>query len=133
MSVASHVHVKEELMGTRRKNSSSGTRTWFPKRVRIFCMMTSAAVIVYSQRVNISIALDSDRGMATDLGWDDHAKGRILSSFLFGYAIMNICGGYLASTYGAHGVALFAMCCSSVMSALTPIAATHFGVWGIVL
>jgi MFS family permease len=71
-----------------------------------------AAILLYSMRTNISIALGGAKGMGAQFGWGNRQKGVILSAFLFGYFVMNIFGGYLATRFGGHPVALCGMLAS---------------------
>ena len=101
-------------------------------RARVMLLFFLGAMLMYSMRTNISIALDSERGMARQFGWGDHEKGIILSAFLFGYFLMNWCGGFLADRLGGHPVVIFCILGCAICSALTPAAAYLYGAWGVV-
>lgn len=58
--------------------------------------MSFAAVFVcYIDRVNISVAI---LPMAEEFGWDASTQGAILSSFFFGYLLMQLGGGWLTGS-----------------------------------
>ena len=61
--------------------------------------------ISYVDRTNISLALDPKiSGMMKDLAMDDRMKGEAAGIFFFGYVLLQIPGGYLASRWSARKV-----------------------------
>lgn len=60
--------------------------------------------------------------------WKD--KGTILSAFFWGYILPQILAGYIANRFGAKWFLVAAMMLQSLLAALTPITAAHFGVVG---
>ena len=58
--------------------------------------------ISYIDRTNISLALDPKvSNMMRDLFMDDRMKGEAAGIFFFGYVMLQIPGGYLASHWSA--------------------------------
>jgi len=58
--------------------------------------------IAYIDRTNVSLALDPKISrMMGDLAMDDERKGAAMGIFFFGYLILQIPGGYLASRWSA--------------------------------
>ena len=53
------------------------------------------------------------------------SAGLILSSFFYGYLLTNVPGGWLASKYGGKWVLGFGVLWGSILTLLTPIAATY--------
>lgn len=81
------------------------TRRW-----EMMLMLMSGIVVVYTLRVNMSVACSS---MKKDLGWTETEKGYILSSFYWGYA----CGMFLlcwvdipVSDSFRRSISIFALC-----------------------
>lgn len=72
-----------------------------PTNVRwwIVGMLTGFAFVSYLQRINISIAAEL---MESDLHLSKIQLGEIFSSFLVGYAIFQIPGGWFADRYGTR-------------------------------
>lgn len=58
--------------------------------------------ISYIDRTNVALALDPKLStMMQDLGMDDKIKGNAVGLFFFGYLVLQIPGGYLASRWSA--------------------------------
>lgn len=97
-------------------------------------LVTITTILTYLDRLNISIAghfIENEFSLSLKtMGW-------ILSSFLFGYSLTQIPGGYLADRFGPRKVLLVAISWWSVLTAATAIAprlpvAGWFGVaWSI--
>jgi MFS transporter, ACS family, glucarate transporter len=74
-----------------------------PSKVRwrlLFCLFALSAV-TYLDRVNISI---SGRRIAGEFHFNDVQLGWIFSSFVLGYALFQVPGGWLADRFGARRV-----------------------------
>ncbi len=83
--------------------------------------MSFAAVFVcYIDRVNISVAI---LPMAEEFGWDASTQGAILSSFFFGYLLMQLGGGWLADRFGGKLILGLGVLIWSAFTIITPPAA----------
>ena len=83
--------------------------------------MSFAAVFVcYIDRVNISVAI---LPMAEEFGWDASTQGAILSSFFFGYLLMQLGGGWLADRFGGKLILALGVLIWSIFTIITPPAA----------
>lgn len=56
--------------------------------------------------------------------WDKKSQGLLLSAYFYGYIFPNLLGGSLAEIYGARKVIFIAMFLSSVVTSLSPFAAS---------
>jgi sugar phosphate permease len=75
------------------------SRRW----LRIIPVALIMYTISYVDRTNISIALTPDiSSMVKDLGMDKDMMGRAAGIFFFGYVLLQIPGGYLASRWSAR-------------------------------
>jgi ACS family sodium-dependent inorganic phosphate cotransporter len=72
-------------------------------------------------RINISVTAPV---MMKELGWDAAALGIILSSFFWGYTILQIPGGWLADRYGGKRVLGIGVLWWSLFTMITPVART---------
>src|SRR5437667_1479907 len=68
-------------------------------RWRIVRVLVMVAIFLYVDRINITTAAPS---LAAEFQLSPAALGRVLSAFLFGYAIGLVPGGYLADRLGPH-------------------------------
>src|SRR5436853_6205760 len=76
-------------------------RRWF----RIIPVALIMYTISYVDRTNVSLALDPRiSSMMKDLFMDDRMKGEAAGIFFFGYLLLQIPGGYLASHWSARKV-----------------------------
>jgi MFS family permease len=76
--------------------SSPGHFRWV-----IVATLCAVALVLYVDRINIAIAAPH---IAHELGLSPQALGRVLSAFLFGYALGLVPGGWLADRFGAYRV-----------------------------
>lgn len=60
--------------------------------------------MVYALRVNLSVAITP---MKNQYGWDNQAKGVVLSSFFWGYLVLQLPGGWVASSFKGFGKMVF--------------------------
>ena len=79
-----------------------------------------ALLLCYIDRIIISLAIIE---MKPEFGWDDSAKGTILSAFFVGYLVMQVLGGLLANKFGGRNVFLWAVLIWSAFTIATPFAA----------
>ncbi len=82
----------------------------------LICLMY---LITYLDRVNISTAMPK---IADELGFDKRTVGYIFSSFLWGYALFQVPGGWLSDRFGARRVLAAIVVFWSVMTAATAFA-----------
>ena len=75
-------------------------------------------------RVNISVTAPL---IMKELEWDEASLGIILSSFFFGYTLLQIPGGWLADRYGGKKVLTFGVLWWSVFTMITPLARSITG------
>ncbi|MFM7840703.1 MAG: MFS transporter [Nitrospira sp.] len=90
-------------------------------RWMILTLLFAISVVTYLDRVNISVAA---RQMMPALGLTDVQMGQVFSSFVVGYALCQIPGGWLGDRWGARLVLAGAIVWWSVFTALTAVAAT---------
>jgi MFS transporter, ACS family, glucarate transporter len=100
---------------------------WF-----ILTLLFLVSMVTYIDRVNISVTA---RQMMPAYGLTDQDMGVIFSSFVIGYALFQIPGGWLADRWGARIVLTLALVWWSLCTALTAMAAATalvawFGVVG---
>jgi len=95
--------------------------TRWPERFKVVFMSFLSFIICNIDRVNISIAV---LPMARTYGWDQTTVGLVQSSFFWGYVLTQIPGGYFAKRYGGKLVLGVGVVSWSLMTFLTPIAAT---------
>src|SRR5215217_1411201 len=104
-----------------------------PTRVRwrIAALLFAISVVTYIDRVNISVTA---RQMMPALGLTDQEMGWIFSSFVMGYALFQIPGGWLGDRWGARMVLTIALVwwsCFTAFTALAP-ASSLTGILGMV-
>jgi len=75
-------------------------------------------------RINISVTAPL---IMKELNWDEASLGIILSSFFFGYTLLQIPGGWLADRYGGKKVLTFGVLWWSVFTMITPLARSITG------
>ncbi len=101
------------------------TARW-PRRYTVILLFALGTALCYIDRVNISIAIIP---LARDKGYDDAARGLILSAFFWGYIWLQMLGGWLADRFGGKRVLMAGVAIWSLATALTPPAASiSFGV-----
>jgi len=87
----------------------------------ILGLLFAISVVTYIDRVNISVTA---RQMMPALGLTDQQMGVIFSSFVIGYALFQIPGGWLGDRWGARLILTIALVWWSCFTALTAMAAT---------
>lgn len=94
-----------------------------PTRLRwlILGLLFAISVVTYIDRVNISVTA---RQMMPALGLTDQQMGFVFSSFVIGYALFQIPGGWLGDRWGARIILTIALLWWSCFTALTAMAAT---------
>lgn len=86
----------------------------------MMAMLLVALLLCYIDRVIISIAAIE---MQRELGWSDADKGLVLSSFFFGYLLMQMSGGIISNHFGGRNVLVCAVVFWSLFTVLTPVVA----------
>ncbi len=84
--------------------------------VRLLTLLFLISVVSYLDRINISVA---GKGMIEEYGIDQVTMGVIFSSFVIGYALFQIPGGYLADLIGAKRTILIALTLWSLFTGVT--------------
>ena len=92
-----------------------------PKRLIVVGLSVLAAFICYIDRVNISVAIIP---MQEEYGWNNTTKSLVLSSFFIGYVLFQIPSGWFATRFGGKMLLAWAVIIWSVMTFLTPLAAS---------
>lgn len=92
-----------------------------PRRLLVVALIFIACVIAYTDRVNISVAVVA---MREQFGWSQKHKGLVLSAFFYGYMLCMFAGGMLATRFGGKRVLGYCVLGWSVLTLLTPTAAT---------
>jgi ACS family glucarate transporter-like MFS transporter len=108
---------------------SAGIRS---TRWLIVVLLFLTSVVTYVDRVNISVTA---RQMMPAFGLTNQEMGWIFSSFVAGYALFQIPGGWMADRWGARAVLTGALIWWSLCTAFTALAATSsladvFGIVG---
>src|SRR6185503_18670807 len=80
--------------------------------LRIIPVALIMYTISYIDRTNVALALDPKLStMMNDLLMDDKIKGNAVGIFFFGYLLLQIPGGYLATHWSARKiVSIFLIC-----------------------
>lgn len=95
--------------------------TRWPKKYTVVGLCSVVLFIAYTDRVNISVAAIA---MQQDFGWSETTKGFVLSSFFIGYLLTQVVGGWLSNRIGGRRVIGFAVIAWSVLTLITPLAAS---------
>jgi ACS family sodium-dependent inorganic phosphate cotransporter len=93
----------------------------WPRRYTVILLFALGTALCYIDRVNISIAIIP---LAANKGYDDAARGLVLSSFFWGYIWLQMLGGWLADRFGGKRVLMAGVAVWSIATALTPLAAS---------
>jgi MFS transporter, ACS family, solute carrier family 17 (sodium-dependent inorganic phosphate cotransporter), other len=98
----------------------------WPRRYTVVVLFALGTALCYVDRVNISIAIIP---LARDRGYDEAAKGLVLSAFFWGYLPPQMLGGWMADRFGGKRVLGAGVALWSLATLLTPpAAAISFGV-----
>jgi len=88
-------------------------------RWQMMALVTATTILTYLDRLNLSIA---GHFIQDEFSFSLKTMGWILSSFLVGYSLSQIPGGYFADRYGPRKVLITAITWWSVLTAATAIA-----------
>eukprot|EP00040_Diaphanoeca_grandis_P025492 m.141262 g.141262 ORF g.141262 m.141262 type:complete len:489 (-) comp30172_c0_seq1:131-1597(-) len=83
-------------------------------------LLTFCCVVSYTMRWNVTIAINGDDGMAAKFNWNNEEKGEVLGSFFYGYVILQVPGGLVASRFGGKIVLVVAMFGTCLTTAMVP-------------
>ncbi|CAH2096596.1 unnamed protein product [Euphydryas editha] len=107
------------------------------RHIQMLCM-TLNLIALFIARSSLGVAIlamtDMKRRNDPDITvyeWDKQTQAVILSSFFWGYIVMQIPGGLLAKRYGGKPVVLFALLSIAVICVILP-SLVRFGGWQIV-
>jgi len=93
----------------------------WPTRLNLVILFFTSNLICYMDRLNIAVAAPV---LMKDLGWSPAALGIILSSFFWGYTLLQIPGGWLADRYGGKRILSVGVLWWSLFTMITPLAKT---------
>lgn len=88
-------------------------------RWHILALLGLIAALSYLDRLNLSV---SGKQIQDEFAFSTEAMGWILSSFVLGYALFQVPGGWLGDRFGARGVLTAAILSWSVLTAATAFA-----------
>ena len=94
--------------------------TW-PLRRSLMVTLAVAWFLSYADRVNMSVA---SIPMQAIFGWDETTKGLVMGSVFLGYLSSQLIGGWLADKFGAARMLTYSVLSFSVLTLLTPLAAS---------
>ncbi|KAM3956042.1 putative inorganic phosphate cotransporter [Aphomia sociella] len=96
-------------------------------------MLFFALLLAYSMRANMSMAIVAmtDINSEDTFDWSLSVQSMLLSSFFWGYIVLQVPGGVLASRFGGKVLILICIGVNSVITILTPTAA-KLGGWQLV-
>ncbi|XP_072948846.1 putative inorganic phosphate cotransporter isoform X2 [Epargyreus clarus] len=104
-----------------------------PVRYIQICMLFLGFMLAYCVRVMMSLAIVAMTDQSTDnsFDWSIQRQSVILSSFTWGYILLQSIAGELASRFGGMTLLTIAIGCNSIISLLLPVSAKYGG-WMVV-
>jgi len=93
----------------------------WPKRINMVILFFTSNLNCYMDRLSIAVTAPV---IMQELGWNEAALGIILSSFFWGYTLLQIPGGWLADRYGGKIVLCMGVLWWSFFMMITPMAKT---------
>jgi MFS transporter, ACS family, solute carrier family 17 (sodium-dependent inorganic phosphate cotransporter), other len=109
------------VAGTTRAITRRGLVARWQRRHVVVALTLLACVIAYTDRVNISVAAVA---MKERFGWSQTQKGVVLAAFFVGYLLFMFVAGLLAHRFGGKRVLGYSVLAWSLLTLLTPPAAT---------
>lgn len=115
----------------------------FPKRYVLALMVFLGFSVLYALRVNLNVAIGAmcnnhtiyENGFyvnkVAEFNWDSKTQGMVLGSFYYGYIVLQIPGGWLATKIGGTRIFGAALFFASVLTLFTP-AAARFSVYALI-
>jgi MFS family permease len=95
----------------------------WPVRYKMITLLFCGSVVNYIDRVNISVAAPV---IMKETGWSKDLFSWVFSSFLIGYALLQLPGGTIADRWSGKKVLMLACCGFSLFTLLTPLGAHTF-------
>lgn len=92
----------------------------------IMLLLFLSTVVAYATRVSMSIAIVAMTDTA-HFDWTQSQKDVVLSSFFWGYVVLQIPGGVLVGRWGGKWLLLVAMMLNGIVNLVLPTAAMHGG------
>eukprot|EP00026_Physarum_polycephalum_P006196 Phypoly_transcript_06238.p1 GENE.Phypoly_transcript_06238~~Phypoly_transcript_06238.p1 ORF type:complete len:442 (-),score=26.46 Phypoly_transcript_06238:478-1803(-) len=93
---------------------------YIPRRYIMVLLCFLATLVCYWLRTNMSLAIIP---MSQEYVWSKKTQGLILSSFFWGYIMLQFPGSWIATRLGAKLVLGLGVLCTSLFTLLTPFAA----------
>eukprot|EP00171_Calliarthron_tuberculosum_P017554 IDg17554t1 len=93
----------------------------WPERIRVVFLCFVSMILCNCDRINVSVAI---LPMADHYGWSQTTVGIVQSAFFWGYVLTQVPGGYVADRFGGKQVLAVGVVSWSLMTCLTPIAAS---------
>jgi MFS family permease len=106
---------EEEIRSGKKKSKG------WPKRINMVILFFTSNLNCYMDRLSIAVTAPV---IMSEFGWDEAALGIILSSFFWGYTLLQIPGGWLADRYGGKIVLGMGVLWWSFFMMITPMART---------
>ncbi|XP_026314077.1 putative inorganic phosphate cotransporter, partial [Hyposmocoma kahamanoa] len=96
-------------------------------------MLFLAMIVCHMMRANITLAIVTmtDTGQEDTFDWSTQMQSVIMSSFFWGYAILQIPAGEMAAKFGGHILILLCVGVNSVLTLLLPFG-SYYGDWQLV-
>ncbi|CAG9857052.1 unnamed protein product [Phyllotreta striolata] len=117
-------------------SDETNTGPIFGKRHVQYILLFTLKILAYSTRYNLSIAIlaMTERTSSNpDIPYYDWPNSSVvLSSFFWGYVVLQIPAGALGMKFGAKNLLLLAMAANSTLALLTPLAAARLGAGGVI-
>ncbi|XP_049873018.1 putative inorganic phosphate cotransporter isoform X2 [Pectinophora gossypiella] len=103
----------------------------FGMRHAVIFLLFLATTVSYATRVSMSVAIvamttENDYGFQV-FNWDLSIQNTVLSSFFWGYILLQIPAGMLAGRFGGKMLIFGSMLCTGIVNLFVPLAASHGG------
>uniref|UniRef100_A0A1B6LUR8 Putative inorganic phosphate cotransporter n=1 Tax=Graphocephala atropunctata TaxID=36148 RepID=A0A1B6LUR8_9HEMI len=125
-----HLDVEAESKSSQMEKDVEG---WFKKRYVQGYMLFLLMFMAFSLRLNLSVAIVAMTNKKSanldfqELDWDLKTRSKILSSFFWGYLVIQLPAGQLGQVFSVKQLLLLANISCAVLALLTPTAAIHGG------
>lgn len=96
---------------------------FYPRPLLLIALLSSGSMLMYTMRFNTTIALNGASGVAAKEGWTNEQKGQVLGGFFWGYVVLQVPGGLIASRYGGKSVLALSMVGTVITTAIAPLVA----------
>eukprot|EP00037_Helgoeca_nana_P032811 m.415463 g.415463 ORF g.415463 m.415463 type:complete len:492 (-) comp29639_c0_seq1:350-1825(-) len=98
----------------------------------LIALLSLGSLIMYTMRFNVTIALNGDSckgDLAGKYGWSNEDKGQVLGAFFYGYCVLQVPGGLIATRYGGKLVLAISMLGTVIFTAIVPFIAARNVTW----